>query len=315
MPAQLVVASEREEDVRFGEYVAFANNIPFAHVTTKEDVQAAIRDNPHAIIYWAADDPETAEPVGEMLLNHSTPMRVFAITDGPLNTYPHLFKYPAYGHHMFRRYEGEAAPILFSKLTGATMVNYPFNILRYFPEGTTSHRIKLTRSGQKYAAVEAVQSHLRKMDVVSRLAALVAQASDELIMNALFDAPVLPDGTPLRRTTDRKSDFELIEREHVEIDIASSNDYIGVSVSDHFGSLKKGVVLRFLGKDYQETEYIPRANDPGAGLGLHGIIQTGLSLVFVSHPGVKTEVMLFLPRTENYRQFRMGFRFVSILST
>ena len=107
----------------------------------------------------------------------------------------------------------------------------------------------------------------------------------------------------------------MIEKEHVSVELAETEDYIGICVADKFGSLKKSLVLKFLGKDYQSTEYVPRTDDPGAGLGILGIIQSGLSLLFVSKPGVRTEVMLFFPRSPNYKQFKMGFRFVSLLSS
>jgi hypothetical protein len=172
----------------------------------------------------------------------------------------------------------------------------------------------ITRAGHKRSAVDAVQNIFVSQDVNSRLSALVAQAVDELIMNAIFDAPVLPNGMPLRRGTDRAADFELIQQEHVTLEVASTDDYVGISVGDQFGSLKKGVLMSFLGRDYHDEAYVPRKNDPGAGLGLNGIVQTGLSLIFACKPGVRTEVMIFFKKDATYKEFRGGFRFLSVMS-
>jgi hypothetical protein len=313
MPAQLLVISQREEDLRFGEFIAFANNMQVANALSPKQVKEAISANNQTVVFWGADDTEMASPIGEILGPLTSPSRVVAVTDGPLKEHPHLFKYPVFGHHFFRRFDNPA-PILFSKIIGAAIEAQPFHLLRYFPAKTKGHQIKLTRSGQKGSAIVAIHKHLEKLGVANRLSTLVSQASDELIMNALFDAPTLPDGALMRRGTDRHADFELVDKEHVVVDISETEDYIGICIADKFGSLKKGLVLRFLGKDYQANEYVPRTDDPGAGLGILGIIQSGLSLLFVCKPGVRTEVMIFFPRSPNYKQFKMGFRFVSLLS-
>jgi hypothetical protein len=313
MPAQLLVISQREEDLRFGEFLAFANNMQIANAINPKQVKDAISANNQTVVFWGADDTEMASPIGEMLGPITSPSRVFAVTDGPLKEHPHLFKYPVFGHHFFRRFENPA-PILFTKIVGAAIEAQPFNLMRYFPARTKGRQIKVNRSGQKGSAIVAIAKHLEKLGVANRLSTLVSQASDELIMNAIFDAPTLPDGTLMRRGADRHADFELNDREQVQVDIAETEEYIGICIADKFGSLKKSLVLRFLGKDYQANEYVPRTDDPGAGLGILGIIQSGLSLLFVCKPGVRTEVMIFFPRSPNYKQFKMGFRFVSLLS-
>lgn len=313
MATHFLIASEREEDLRFGEFLAFANDLPSHQVGTPDALQKALSDYPRSVVLWDAENPERALPMAE-IISKSTPVsRVFAVTDEPLNSYAHLAKAPVFSHHFFRRYD-EPAPTLFARLVGASLSAAPFGLQRYFPESTEPSDLAITRSGQKRAAVDAIQSFFTKQEVNSRLAALVAQACDELLMNAIFDAPVLPNGMPLRRGTGRDADFELIEQEHVHLSMASTDDYVGICVSDQFGSLKKGILMNFLSKDYHGEDYVLRKGDPGAGLGLHGIVQSGLSLLFLCKPSVRTEVMIFFAKDASYKSFRGGFRFFSVIA-
>lgn len=313
MAANFLIASEREEDLRFGEFLAFANDLGCAQVVTAEALQKAMLDHPRSVVLWDAEDPEKAGPIAEILAKSTPPSRIFAVTDEALNSYVHLAKAPVFSHHFFRRYK-EPAPTLFARLVGASLNSAPFGLNRFFPEESLVTHLAITRAGHKRAAVDAVQNFFIKQKVNSRLAALVAQACDELMMNAIFDAPVLPNGMPLRRGTSRDADFELIEKEHVHLDMASNDEYVGICVSDQFGSLKKSVLMNFLSKDYQDEDYVLRKGDPGAGLGLHGIVQSGLSMLYLCKPGVRTEVMVFFARGASYKSFRSGFRFLSVIA-
>jgi hypothetical protein len=311
--AHLIIISRRDEDKAFGIALAKANSMDYGVAVGLEEVTHAITAHRQCAVLWDAENEHAASAVGDALLKFLPPSKVFAVTDGPLNSYPHLFRYPAFGHHLFRRYQ-DPAPGLMAKLLGGAFLTHPFGLDRYFPEGTPVKKIELKRSGQKSAAVEAVQKVLTKLNLTSRVAAFTAQATDELLMNAIFDAPVDGAGKTTRKSLARDIDFPLAEGEVVRLEFAHTDAYIGISVRDQFGSLSKDVLLGFLRKDYQTGAYVPRKNDPGAGLGLNGIIQTGMSVLFISRPGDKTEVMIFAARTENYKDFRAGFRFLSILA-
>lgn len=313
MPAKLLLISSRPEDRVVWQAVANVNHLELRVVNTLESVTKAVESERQVMVIWDCDQRESVLPVGEVLMQFVNPLRVFAVTDGPLNSYKDLFRVPAFCHHLVRRYDSPG-PIMFSKLVLASSIPYPFGIERYVPAGTKVQRLTLTRSGQKLAAITAVENVLQKQKVTSRLATMVAQAVDELIMNAVFDAPLGADGIPNKRNIARDADFPLAPQEEIVISLADAREYFAVQVADPFGSLDKHTVLRFLRQDYQDTPYVPRTTDKGAGLGLHGIIQSGLSLLFVSRPGIRTEVTLFFKKAENFREFRESLRFVSIMS-
>jgi hypothetical protein len=313
VPAKCLLISDRADDRKLGEHLASTGRFDLTVSRDESEIRSILTEKPQTVVFWDGDERSSAEAIAQILVGQIAPIKVFVITDKPINSYPHLFKFPAFAHHLYRRYDGPALPI-FARLATAALTPHPFGIDKYFPQGATSQKISLKRSVQKTAAVDAIQNYFVKQNVTGRLAALVAQATDELLMNAIFDAPVNASGQPYRRTQSRGADFELSDREIVDVSIMSNSEYIGVCVTDQFGSLRKDVILNFLRKDYHDQAYTIRRSDPGAGLGLNGTIQAGLSLVFVAKKNVKTEVMLFFPNSRSYKEFREGFRFVSILA-
>ena len=128
MATLFLIASEREEDLRFGEFVAFANDLPALQVKDTEALRKALASNPRSIVLWDAEDASEAQATAEVL-GKLTPMsRVFAVTDRPLNTYKHLAFAPVFSHHIFRRYE-EPAPTLYARLVGAALHAAPFQCM------------------------------------------------------------------------------------------------------------------------------------------------------------------------------------------
>jgi hypothetical protein len=312
MPARILAISDRGADVMLAQHVATQTGLTCNTLSRPQAIQEFLLENPHTVAIWDTEDPREMAPFAKILYGRIPPHRVFAITDGAMNQYPHLFDFPIFGHHLQRRFMAPA-PDLYARLVAAALTPSPFGVTRYFPKGTAIQKITLRRSSHKNAAVEALNRFLSKRGITSRLSQLAAQAADEMIMNAVFDAPVDAEGRTFRKDVDRHADFELKPEGGVDIEIACAEEYTGICVADTFGSLKRGHLMNLLKKDYQEHSYVVRSDERGAGLGVHGLIQAGLSLLFVCKPGFRTEVTAFFPNSKNYRDFRAGPRFLSIL--
>lgn len=318
MAFELLLISERDSDLAFCGKLAKAVNFPFHNVHSRDQLKSFLIDHPECIIFWDCDhaeagnekNPKSVAAVGKILKDLGNPLKIFAITDKPLNQYPYLFKVPVFGHHIFRRFQ-EPALQLYPTVVQSLFVNYPFGLSRFFPEGTPNQKVVLTASKQKAPAVQAVQNVLGKMGVTNRLTGIIAQAVDELIMNAIFDAPH-DDGKPLRKALPRTEAFLFTPGEEVWLEMMMTDKYVGICVADGYGTLKKDVILGFLRKNYQEESYTNKKE--GGGLGLNEIIHSGLSVLFICKPDNRTEVMLFFPRTGNYKEFREGIRFVSLIT-
>jgi hypothetical protein len=321
MPAQLLVISENPEDLRIGKVIADSCGMGFDHANSATVARAILMDNPQTVVLWDVDHsgalegkhPLSIRAVGQELIQEAiNPSRVFTISAKPLRELPHLFNMPVFAHHITRQWD-EAGPAIVSWIARACFMTEPLGIEKYLPPDTPVQRIALSRSSHRRAATEAVTKIFTTRGCPPRLVSMVAQAADELMMNALFDAPVDGTGSAYRRATPRKDDFELAGREVVTLEMGATPSYFAVSVTDHFGSLRKENVMGFIRKDYENTNYRPRVGDPGAGLGIYGMLQAGLSLLFVSKPEHATQVILFFPVVTNFKAFRTSFRFFGFM--
>jgi hypothetical protein len=139
--------------------------------------------------------------------------------------------------------------------------------------------------------------------VVHRLATVV----DELLMNALHDAPreskpVLGAGSDAAGTA--------IERQAI-LRWASDERTLAVSVSDGFGSIRQRDVIDHVrrARDERGRPNPTSVEDPGAGLGLYLVLANVASLIVNVHPGQRTEVVcLFDLARSSTRAIASGVR-------
>ena len=311
MAKAIITQNRRPEDIRLIDALAFANDLLVVRVQAGQLLQAYTQA-PDSLIFLDGDDREGIEEFKKHLLSKVFPSRVFLISDQVLHAHPDLMEFAVCAHFLVRRFSGPA-PTLYSRLVQASQFGFPQGIGAYFPEPADVQQIVITRSGQKQKAVEAIQNVLVKRHVNSRLASLIAQVVDELIMNAIFDAPVLPSGMPLRKSTGRHLDFELIEKEHVFIEIASGQDYTAFSVTDQFGSLRKESLYRSLIREARDKSESLRKEDVGSGLALNGVIKSGVSLFFNCELGKKAQITVLFNHNATFKDFRGGVRFLSVV--
>jgi hypothetical protein len=177
--------------------------------------------------------------------------------------------------------------------------------------GTRIQSLKLVSSDQKQSAVDAIKNYIIAAKFQSRIASLVSNAIDEILMNAIFDAPTDPLGKQLYISTPRSTVFKLEGKSEVEMQVGFDGTYVGITAIDRFGSLDKAKLLAHVTKVYTEEEYKIKTSQAGAGIGLATVYKTGGSFFFSSESRERTEVTVFFRKTDSYREFRDQFRFFS----
>src|SRR5262249_40377890 len=131
-----------------------------------------------------------------------------------------------------------------------------------------------------------------------------------LLMNAIFDAPKDRNATHYRRLTDRRDIFTLSAKELVTIEMGIAPEYVGIAATDQFGSPSREQLVAALHKNFHSSDYVPNlAAGQSAGLGLYGIVQSGLSIAMGVVPGECTMSAIFFPRTEFFAELKKSFRF------
>lgn len=160
-----------------------------------------------------------------------------------------------------------------------------FGLEKYLLWGTAPERAVLTRASHRAALVERVAEAVRSTGQTARVATMAMLITDELLSNAVHNAPVDAEGMHYRRDLPRDLEIELDERHHVELRWACDARYLAIEVTDRFGSLDRDTILRSLSKsDVRET-------GGGAGMGISLTYRSCDHLVFNLAPGKRTEII------------------------
>lgn len=312
---QILVISRLEEDRKLGKVLALNNSVQYLEATDNFEIQRILEKNPNSVVLFDYDELKNNQHVLDILSKYCRPKLSLAITKDGLASYPELIKFAFFGNNIQRRY-ADPAPAFYSKLVGSALSSSLEGIKPYFAHDTKIHRIELKNSGHKSKAIEALQKTLTNRGIQGRLATLVAQGVDELILNAIFDAPFSrADNLRYRHKELRDKEFEMNDQETVVVEMAVSDQYMGICVIDQFGSLDTQSVFKAL-RPYLSKE--PIKSDPllglSSGFGISGIVQSGLNLKIACQPGQRTESLIFFPIVGSFKEFRSTFRYLSVVS-
>jgi hypothetical protein len=165
-----------------------------------------------------------------------------------------------------------------------------FGIEKYVPEGTEVHLLRLRDYEGRQRALDEVLGFADRSGVRRQVRGAIGQVCEELLMNALYDAPVSADGRPLFAEVEAKERLAQLSPRPVSIRYAALEDRFVVAVRDRFGRLDKGTILRYIEKCLRSPDQIDRKTY-GAGLGLYLVANAASQYVVNIAPGVATEVI------------------------
>src|SRR5262249_33429793 len=152
----------------------------------------------------------------------------------------YLVQSPLFGHFVIRNYgDPKEAGQHYGRIVKATLADRAFGLKSLLNEKAKIQVVKLQQSTQKQDAVEAIKNYLLAAKFQSRMATVIANAVDELLMNAIFDAPVDELGKPLLSSTSRATLIKLEAQHSVEMHVGYDGRYVGITAVDLFGSLDK----------------------------------------------------------------------------
>lgn len=139
---------------------------------------------------------------------------------------------------------------------------------------------------------------------VSSLALEAAHAvADELIINAVYNAPVDEAGRHRYRHRDRRESVQLSDAESASFFFTASDEYVTVGIRDPFGSLKEETVRQYLLRAARGGQAQIEAKKGGAGLGLYVIFRNAHKLFITISPGEFTELVVVFKVSGGRRSF------------
>jgi hypothetical protein len=163
----------------------------------------------------------------------------------------------------------------------------------YLLAGAPVHEAGVRSSEDKDRALAEIVDFAESMDLGGEKLRRVELATEELLMNALYDAPRDADGKARHASRDRRLGVALGVDETVHLRYGCDGQTLAVAVADPFGSLTRGAVTDRLRK-VRDGIPKPSAGVAGAGLGLVMAYSVANQLIFSVSPGRLTEVTAVL---------------------
>jgi len=219
--------------------------------------------------------------------------------------YDELFReLRAYGlMNLLAKNEGETNTFDLVATMRKILENKVFGIERYFPSDVVVETMEITSSDQVMELFEKAQKFAKGIKVHPRVADGFGTAAEELVMNALFNAPVDSEGKQKYAQEPRGETLVVEPGEEVTVTLARSEKRLGVSVRDRFGELGIDRCLRRLGKCFRMGDAQVEDKQNGAGLGLYVSFGAVSQLVVNIAPQKCTEVLGLIDVQRNYREF------------
>jgi hypothetical protein len=165
-----------------------------------------------------------------------------------------------------------------------------FGLEKMMHWGTLVHSQLVGDYQEKSLCISQISEFAELMGVRRKYRESVEQCVDEMLMNALYDAPVDDNGQPLFSEIPTKTRISLRVEQKAVVQYACDGKRFAVSVRDAFGTLERGTVLRYLHKCLHAEQQIDRKVG-GAGLGLYLMVNSASCVLFNVLPGVATEVV------------------------
>lgn len=171
----------------------------------------------------------------------------------------------------------------------------------YLDWGFSAIDLDVRATADRDAAAGRIQEFIAALGVPRRVAEMFAELGHELIMNAMYDAPVDAFGRP-RYAADRKADVVLADHERPALRLATDGTRLALQVRDPFGRLERRHVVDGLARGLAGGE-LDRSHG-GAGLGLLVCHNASTALWFDVVPGQRTEVTALFELDVNLRELR-----------
>jgi hypothetical protein len=156
-------------------------------------------------------------------------------------------------------------------------------------ETTIEERV-IGSSGEKEEVLAEVMALAARFGLSDKKLRRIKVAADELLLNAIYDAPRDEIGRPKFAGIDRSTPVTLGAQTQVRLRYGCDGARFVVSVCDRFGSLTRAVLGAHIQRVLEVQGPRPRSGTAGAGLGLVLVYTSSNQLVVHVSPGRFTEI-------------------------
>jgi hypothetical protein len=179
-------------------------------------------------------------------------------------------------------------PRRLSAMAARILADEPLGLEAVMAPGTPIHARVVGDYQEKSRCMARVSEFVEQAKVPRKYRASIEQCLDEMVMNALYDAPVDAHGAPLFAGIPTRARITMRTEHSVTVRYACDGKQFAVSVRDAFGTLARATVLGHLHKCLHAEQPIDRKVG-GAGLGLYLMVNAATAVTFHVVPGIATE--------------------------
>jgi CheY-like chemotaxis protein len=167
-----------------------------------------------------------------------------------------------------------------------------FGLEKYLAWGAFVHERLVKSYEEKRDVLLEIAEHAKEVGVRRQVIAKIESVTDELLMNALYDAPAIRYGVAPRISERSRAGLGPIGDEPALLRWACDDRYFAVSVRDNYGELRKDAILDHIARA-RAMKGSPqhKPNGGGAGLGLYFVITSVTRFIANISPGQLTEVV------------------------
>ncbi len=307
---KLILISERQDDLEFASAASAETGWQLIPTATPKDAVVLLSFHPSSVVFADISSYNQFESFhsefksivgeGEGMISSN---RVHFLSTEPIDRFQEFLRDNLFGHFIVRK---NTKPSDAGRHYGQVMRTL-------YPDGGALPVIEtftLSRLDEKELVISAIRDYFLRLNFSDRICNSIATATDELLLNAIYDAADIAND---RMSEDSRwvAPDELKGRREVEVRVGYDQEHASITVIDHYGSLSKEAVLKHVFKSFA-GQYNVDGHAASAGIGLANTFRTGGSFVFHSKPGSWTEVTVLFRRSASYREFRNQTRFVSV---
>lgn len=176
-----------------------------------------------------------------------------------------------------------------------------FNMKAEEKDAVRSATFTFSCSDEKSQLLQSITEFLEENQKTANFLEAAHTIADELIMNAMFNAPVNLDGQPLFMNKDRLDTVTLPHGKKAKIFLTHDSRRLLIGCEDPYGSVNRFKLLSQLVKVHKDTASAPSLGIGGAGLGCKMMIDHSCGFHVVVKKNAKTLVCCALPLGVSFR--------------
>lgn len=282
---------------------------PPPSVAGAAELQRKIDAGGYDLVMLNFDPPVRADPAWGALFDHlerhRPECRVALHATAPSEDYLPLLAERGFVRNLLVRngepLEPEELRVAAAKLLSGEL----FGVGKYLAWGATPLRLTVRDSRDKHALVAEAAAFCERLGVAARTARLVEGIADELITNAIYNAPRDAEGRPRYAALPRRQPVTLEPHEEAVLEIACDGNTLAVALSDPFGSLTQDTLVAYLNRCLvSRAPFTDETGAAGAGIGLYRVFQSLSTFVVNLEPGRRTEVIALIDLRVPMKKFR-----------